>query len=152
MIDGVKVKQLKVIPDERGWLMECLRSDDSEMFVQFGMAYITAVHFGVVKAWHYHKIQDDHFICVHGMAKVALYDGREGSPTRGEINEFFMGDRNPILLRIPAGVYHGFKGISPGETIVLNVPTEVYDYSNPDEYRVDPHDNDIPYSWERKDG
>ena len=152
MIDGVKVKPLKVIPDERGWLMECLRSDDPEMFRAFGMAYVTAVHFGVVKAWHYHKIQDDHFVCVHGMAKVVLYDDREGSPTRGEINEFFIGDRNPILLRIPAGVFHGFKGISAGETIVLNLPTEPYNCKNPDEYRVDPHRNDIPYSWERKDG
>jgi len=152
VIDGVKSKRLRVIPDERGWLMECLRSDDSEMFVKFGQAYITAVYFGVVKAWHYHKTQTDHFVVVHGMAKVVLYDNRDGSPTRGEVNEFFMGDRDPILLRIPAGVYHGFKGISPGETLVLNFPTEVYHYDNPDEYRVDPHDSDIPYSWERKDG
>jgi dTDP-4-dehydrorhamnose 3,5-epimerase len=152
VIDGVKVKPLKVIPDERGWLMECLRSDDAETFVKFGQAYITSVYSGVVKAWHYHKVQNDYFVCVHGMAKVVLYDNRDDSPTRGEVNEFFMGNRNPILLRIPAGVYHGFKGISPGETLVLNFPTEVYNYSNPDEYRMDPHSSEIPYSWERKDG
>ena len=28
MIDGVMVKQLKVVPDDRGRLMECLRNDD----------------------------------------------------------------------------------------------------------------------------
>jgi len=28
MIEGVKVKKLKVIPDERGRLMEIMRSDD----------------------------------------------------------------------------------------------------------------------------
>lgn len=151
MIHGVKTKRLRVIPDERGWLMECLRSDD-DMFIKFGQAYVTAANFGVVKAWHYHKKQTDNIVVIHGMAKVALYDGRENSPTRGEVNEFFMGDRNPLLLQIPAGVYHGFKGISPGQTIVLNIPTELYDYDNPDEYRVHPHNNDIPYSWERKDG
>ena len=151
MIDGVKVKHLKVIPDERGWLMECLRADD-ELFIKFGQAYVTAANSGVVKAWHYHKRQTDQFVVIHGMAKVVLYDGREGSPTRGEVNEFFMGVRNPLLLQIPPGVYHGFKAISPGETIVLNLPTEVYRYDSPDECRVDPHDNDIPYSWERKDG
>ena len=152
MIDGVKVKPLKVISDERGWLMECLRADDGGIFEKFGQAYITAVNFGVVKAWHYHKVQNDNIAAVHGMVKVALYDNREGSPTRGEVNEFFMGDRNPMLLHIPAGVYHGFKGISPGETLVLNIPTEVYCRENPDEFRVDPHTNHIPYSWERKDG
>ncbi len=152
MIYGVKIKPLKHIPDERGWLMECLRSDDVGMFEKFGQVYVTAVYSGVVKAWHYHKLQDDHFVVLHGMAKVVLYDDREGSPTRGEINEFFMGERNPLLLKIPRGVYHGFKGISPGETIVMNIPTEVYRHDNPDEYRLDPHNSHIPYSWERKDG
>ncbi|MBM3334755.1 dTDP-4-dehydrorhamnose 3,5-epimerase family protein [Candidatus Sumerlaeota bacterium] len=152
MIDGVKVKSLKVIPDERGWLMECLRSDDSEMFIKFGQVYVTTVNFGVVKAWHYHKKQCDHLAVVHGMAKVVLYDARENSPTRGEVNEFFMGERNPILLRVPPGIPHGMKGISPGEALVLNIPTEVYCRENPDEYRLPPHSPEIPYSWERKDG
>ena len=35
MIDGVMQKKLRVIPDERGRLMECLRSDD-ELFIKFG--------------------------------------------------------------------------------------------------------------------
>jgi len=152
MIDGVKVKKLRVIPDERGWLMECLRSDD-DFFIKFGQVYVTAAYFGVVKAWHYHKKQTDNVVVISGMAKVVLYDAREDSPTKGEVNEFFMGERNPLLVQIPAGVYHGFKGISPEkEALVLNVPTELYNYDDPDEYRVDPHDNDIPYSWARKDG
>ena len=151
MIDGVRIRQLQVFADERGWLTECLRADD-EQFIRFGQAYVTAANFGAVKAWHYHKRQTDNFIVVHGMAKVVLYDGREDSPTRGEVNEFFMGERNMIRLQIPPGVYHGFKGISPGEAVVLNIPTELYNCDEPDEYRLDPHDNDIPYSWERKDG
>jgi dTDP-4-dehydrorhamnose 3,5-epimerase len=46
MIDGVKVKDLKVIPDERGLLMEMLRSDD-EVFQKFGQVYVTMVYPGV---------------------------------------------------------------------------------------------------------
>ena len=86
------------------------------------------------------------------MMKVVLYDSREDSPTKGEVNEFFLGDHNPILLQIPPMVYHGFKCISEREAIVINCPTEAYQYKNPDEYRVDPHTNDIPYDWARKDG
>src|SRR3990170_5785700 len=100
MIDGVKIKKLKVIPDERGRLMEMLRSDD-DLFIKFGQVYMTTAYPGVVKAWHFHKKQTDHFVCVRGMMKVVLYDSREGSPTRGEVNEFFMGDHNPILVQIP---------------------------------------------------
>ena len=151
MIDGVIVKQLKVIPDERGRLMEILRADD-EMFLKFGQVYMTTGYPGVVKAWHYHKLQHDHFCVVKGMMKVVLYDSRDGSRTKGEVNEFFLGEHKPALLRIPPLVYHGFKAIGTEEALVVNIPTETYDYRQPDEYRVDPHKNDIPYAWERKDG
>ncbi len=151
MIEGVRVKQLKVIPDERGRLMEMLRSDD-ELFRGFGQVYITTAYPGAVKAWHYHKKQWDHFVCVRGMMKVVLYDNRDGSSTHGEVNEFFMGDHRPILLQIPPLVYHGFKCVSDVEAMVVNCPTEVFVYDDPDEFRVDPHDNDIPYDWARKDG
>lgn len=151
MISGVKIKKLKVIPDERGRLMEMLRADD-DLFIKFGQIYMTTAYPGVVKAWHYHKKQVDNFVVVKGMMKVVLYDSRENSPTYKEINEFFMGEHNPILLQIPAFVYHGFKCISETEAIVINCPTEVYSYENPDEYRISPHGGEIPYDWSRKDG
>ncbi|MDW8257648.1 MAG: dTDP-4-dehydrorhamnose 3,5-epimerase family protein [Acidobacteriota bacterium] len=151
MIEGVRVKPLRVIPDERGRLMELLRADD-EIFIKFGQVYMTTVYPGVVKAWHYHKKQYDNFVAIRGMIKLVLYDAREGSPTQGEINEFFIGDWNPQLVQIPPGVYHGFKCISETEAIVINIPTEVYNYAQPDEYRLDPHKGGIPYDWARKDG
>jgi dTDP-4-dehydrorhamnose 3,5-epimerase len=151
LIDGVRTKKLKVIPDERGRLMEMLRSDD-ELFCGFGQAYLTTAYPGVVKAWHYHRLQTDHFVVVRGMMKVVLYDDREDSPTRGEVNEFFLGEHNPTLLRIPPMVLHGFKCIGTEEAMVINLPDRVYNYQHPDEYRTDPHQNDIPYDWARRDG
>jgi len=146
MIDGMKIKKLKVIPDERGRLMEILRGDE-EMFQKFGQVYMTTTYPGVIKAWHYHKIQTDNIAVVKGMLKVALYDPREGSPTRGEVDEFFIGEHNPLLIQVPPQVYHGWKCISEQEAIVINCPTEPYNYKNPDEYRL-PFDTDqIPYDW-----
>jgi dTDP-4-dehydrorhamnose 3,5-epimerase len=151
LIDGVVIKDLKVIPDERGWLMEIFRNDDP-FFQKFGQLYMTVAYPGVVKGWHYHKQQTDHFCCVKGMLKVVLYDDREGSATRGEVNEFFIGEKRPQLLRIPAGVLHGMKGVGVEPALLINVPDQVYDYADPDEFRVHPHDNDVPYDWSRKDG
>ncbi len=151
MIEGVTIKKLRVIPDERGRLMEIFRRDD-ELFSGFGQVYMTTAYPGVVKGWHYHKKQDDNMAVVKGTMKIVLYDGREDSPTYREVNEFFAGEHNPILVHIPRYVYHGFKCVSPDEAIVINTPTEVYDYAQPDEFRVHPHDNDIPYDWGRKDG
>ncbi len=151
MIEGVKVKTLKAIPDERGRLMELLRSDDQEFFIQFGQVYMTTAYPGVVKAWHYHKRQTDNFTVVHGMMKVVLYDNRPDSPTHGEVNEFFMGIHNPVLLQIPPLVLHGFKCICETEGIVINIPTTLYNYKAPDEHRIDPHSKEIPYDWAIKE-
>ena len=151
MIDGVKTKKLKVIPDERGMLMEMLRADD-DLFIKFGQVYMTTTYPDVVKGWHYHKQQTDNMVVVRGMMKIVLYDSRKDSKTYNEVNEFFVGVHNPLLIQIPPYVFHGFKCISEEEAMVINCPTEVYDYNEPDEFRVDPHDNEIPYDWGRKDG
>lgn len=150
-IEGVVVKRLRAIPDERGRLMEIMRCDD-EFFQKFGQVYMTTAFPGVVKGWHYHKRQTDHMAVVRGMMKIVLYDPREKSPTKGNVMELFVGEHNPQLVLIPPGVFHGFKCVSEVEAIVINTPTETYDPKNPDEYRIHPHENDIPYDWHRKDG
>jgi len=44
------------------------------------------------------------------------------------------------------------KGIGTAPALMINIPTELYNYKEPDEFRVHPHDNDIPYDWSQKDG
>jgi len=150
MIDGVKTKKLRVIPDDRGRLMEILRADD-EVFTKFGQVYATTVYPGVVKAWHYHKKQVDNIAVVAGMVKLALFDHREDSPTRSQLMEFCIGIHNPLLVQIPPGVCHGFMAVGTQEAIVINTPSEPYDRQDPDEYRIDAHSPDIPYDWTVKD-
>ncbi len=151
MIDGVKIKKLRVIPDERGRLMEILRADD-ELFSEFGQVYVTTTYPTVVKAWHKHLKQSDNVVCVRGMIKLALYDPREDSPSFKEVTQFYLGVHNPLLVQIPPNIYHGWMCVSDEEAMIVNIPTEVYDYENPDEQRLDAHENDIPYDWRRKDG
>jgi dTDP-4-dehydrorhamnose 3,5-epimerase len=151
LIEGVAVKDLRLIPDERGRLMEILRSDDP-LFKKFGQVYLTTAYPGVVKAWHFHTKQTDHFCVVKGMAKVVLYDDRKRSSTKGAVNEFFIGELNPKLVVIPPLVLHGYKAIGTEEVFLLNVPTELYNYAAPDEHRRPPDDPSIPYDWSRRDG
>jgi dTDP-4-dehydrorhamnose 3,5-epimerase len=151
MIEGVRIKQLKVMPDERGRLMEILRCDDPE-FVGFGQVYMTTVYPGVVKAWHYHRKQIDNMTVVKGVMKLALYDDRADSTTRGEVNEFFISEHRPVLVQIPRGVLHGIKGVGTEEAVVINLVTEPYNREEPDEHRVEPHSPEIPYNWALKEG
>jgi dTDP-4-dehydrorhamnose 3,5-epimerase len=146
-IDGVWVKDLRVVADERGRLMEILRRDD-EGFDRFGQAYLSTTYPGVVKGWHLHKVQDDFITCVRGMLKLVIYDDREESPTRGMLKEYFIGDHNPQLVKVPAGTYHGWKCISPEEALVINIPSEPYSHEAPDEHRAPWDTPDIPYSWD----
>jgi len=151
MIEGVKLKKLKVIPDERGRLMEILRVDE-ELFQKFGQVYMTTTSPGVIKGWHLHKIQTDNIVCLKGMIKLVLYDSRPESRTKNGVNEFFIGEHNPVLIQVPKDVYHGWKCISESEAIVINCPTEAYDYEQPDEHRLSYDTDKIPYDWSIKMG
>ncbi|MHB0977109.1 MAG: dTDP-4-dehydrorhamnose 3,5-epimerase family protein [Candidatus Aquicultorales bacterium] len=151
MIEGVTIKKLVVVPDERGRLMEIFRSDD-ELFENFGQVYVTTTLPGVIKAWHLHKEQTDHVACVRGMIKLAMFDGRDDSPTKGEVNQFFIGEHNPSLVRIPKGVYHGWKCVSEYEAFIVNCPDRLYDYARPDEHRLAYDAPEIPYDWSLKHG
>ncbi len=151
LIDGVAARRAKVIPDERGRLGEIMRADDP-WFKKFGQVYFTTTYPGVVKAWHYHKKQTDHFYVIRGTVKIALYDQRKDSPTCGIVNEIYLGEHCPGMLKIPPGVMHGWMCVGQTEAYILNIPSEMYNYTNPDEFRTEPHDKSIPYDWTRKDG
>ena len=150
-IEGVVIKPLRVIPDDRGRLMEILRCDD-DMFATFGQVYMTTTYPGVVKAWHMHKEQTDHMCAVSGMFRLALFDAREGSSTEGILKEVYMGIHSPVLVKIPPGVYHGWICVSETEGMVVNVPDFPYRTADPDEYRLPPDTSDIPYDWARRNG
>jgi len=151
MIHDAQTKVLRVLPDERGRLMEILRLDDA-LFEKFGQVYLTTTYPQVIKAWHYHKQQNDNITVVKGMLKLVLYDGRKDSPTKGEINEFFIGEHKPMLVHVPKNIYHGWKCIGQDEALVINCVTEVFDYQNPDEHRLPYNSKDIPYDWDIKMG
>ena len=151
LIDGVAVRRARVLPDERGRLGEIFRADDP-WFEKFGQVYFTTTYPGVVKAWHYHKKQTDHFYVIKGTLKIALYDERKDSPTYGTVNELYLGEHCPGLVRIPPGVQHGWMCIGQTEAYIVNIVSEPYNYKEPDEFRTLPHDNNIPYDWTRRDG
>lgn len=149
MIDGVLVLPLRQIPDERGKIMHMLRHD-SPHFEQFGEIYFSVVNPGVIKAWHIHSEMTLNYACVSGMIRLGLYDERENSPTKGESQNIYLGESNYCLVRIPPGVWNGFKGVGVNPAIVANCSTTAHD---PNEIsRLDPFDNHIPFDWNLKHG
>lgn len=147
MIDGVKILPLLQIPDERGKVMRMLRSTDPH-FQAFGEVYFSVVLPGAIKGWHLHRRMVINYAVPFGRIKLVLFDDREQSPTRGELQEIFLGQDNYSLVSVPIGVWNGFKGYGSTEAIVCNCATIVHD---PDEIeRLDPFDRRIPYDWSLK--
>lgn len=149
MIDGVLIQPLRKIPDERGTVMHMLKSTDPH-FEKFGEIYFSTIHPGVIKGWHVHKTMVINYAVPVGMIKLVLYDAREGSPTKGEVQEIFMGEENYCLVRVPVGVVNGFKAVGNRTAIVANCATIPHDPS--EITRIDPFTPDIPYKWDMKHG
>jgi dTDP-4-dehydrorhamnose 3,5-epimerase len=144
MIDGVKVFPLARIPDERGTVFHMLKRTDAH-FQEFGEIYFSSVYEGVVKGWHRHRDMTLNYACVHGRVKLVLYDDREGSPSRGELMEIFLGPDDYSLVVIPPGIWNGFKGMSAPFALIANCCTHPHDPSRTE--RLPPSDPTIPYDW-----
>jgi dTDP-4-dehydrorhamnose 3,5-epimerase len=145
-IAGVVLKPLKRVINERGWLLEVQRDDDSE-FIGFGQAYVTATPPGIVKAWYRHLRQIDNLAAVSGLLRVVLFDGRADSPTCGALMELTVGFEQPRLVQIPHGVWHGFSPIGGAECLILHLNSHPYDFDQTDEDRLPFDSPAIPYRW-----
>lgn len=149
MIHGVVVKPLRRIPDERGFIMHMLRADDP-LFEKFGEIYFSTVYPGVIKGWHLHREMTLNYAVLMGMVKLVLYDDRESSPTKGEVQELYIGQENYQLVKIPPYVWNGIKGVGTQMAVVANCATLPHDPA--EIVRKSPFDRSIPYDWELKHG
>lgn len=145
MIDGVQIIPLKRIPDERGTIFHMMRVTDSH-FQRFGEIYFSSIYKDAIKGWHLHKEMTLNYACVFGGIKLVIFDDREGSSTRGELMEIFLGPDNYSLVIIPPEVWNGFKGLSAPHALVANCCTHSHDPSRSS--RMDPFDNHIDYNWD----
>jgi dTDP-4-dehydrorhamnose 3,5-epimerase len=156
MLDGVKIKKLIVhrdIPDtpkmvaRPGFLIEILRKDDN-LLSKFGQTTFTVAYQGTIKAFHYHKKQDDLWFVATGKAKVVLYDLRRNSPTYKKTQVIFAGQDDYKLILIPKGVAHGYQVLSKEPVLLFYHTTRPYDAKNPDEKRIPFNDKEIGYKWD----
>ena len=146
MIQGIKFKKLEIHQDQRGYFMELLRDDD-KLLGRFGQASISVTNPGIIKAFHWHKKQDDVFYVISGRALIALYDLRKDSKTFKEKMAFEMNDDDRKLLFIPRKVAHGYKVLGKNPLIMLYFMSSSYNKGKPDEQRIDFDDKEIGFDW-----
>ena len=145
MIDGVIITPLLQIADERGKVMHMLKNTDKH-FEAFGEIYFSCIFPDVIKAWHLHDKMILNYAVPYGRIKFVLYDDRPDSPTRGEVQELFLGEENYSLVTVPRKVWNGFKGVGTEVAVVANCASIPH---HPSEiHRRDPSDPHFPSNWQ----
>ena len=147
-IDGVKVIPRRRIPDERGTVLHGVRKE--ELLNPFGEVYFKKLYPGGINGWHVHETLILNYLCLVGMIKLVLFDMREGSATRGTLQELFIGEDNHCLVHIPPGIANGSKSLTAPYALLCNVASQPHD-PNLKYLRIDPHSGEIPYDWARRD-
>ncbi len=150
-IVGVEFRSTRPVPHEDGHVTEVARADWQLLGEPLVQVHITTTFPGRVRAWGLHQQSTDRLFVVAGLVKIVVFDGRNGSPTHGKINEFTVSEKNPGLLVIPPNLYHGWKNIGTTEAIIINMPSRAYNYEAPDALDL-PWDSEaaeriVPYKW-----
>ena len=147
VIHGVAARALVAHADQRGSLCELLTTRDGPTEPIVHVYQVTA-EAGAVRAWVYHRRQDDRLAFTQGRFRIVLCDIRPDSPTRNMLNVFVLGRERPTLLRIPPCVIHGVQNIGSEAATFTNMPTMPYRPDEPDKCRLDPGDKRIPFSFD----
>lgn len=149
LIAGVVVRHQAPVEDERGGIVEVYRPSWGVHDEPLVYVYQITIMPGVVKGWVQHEHQDDRLFVSRGRVRFALYDDREGSPTRGRLNVFTITDRHRALVVIPKLVFHGVENVGLEEAVCINMPTRPYAHDDPDKSRLPLVNDRIPFDFGR---
>jgi dTDP-4-dehydrorhamnose 3,5-epimerase len=159
-LPGVMTRDLSLIPDERGFFSELIRTDWEDLMGEDAILQVnhSFSYPGIIRAWHRHvRGQNDYFMVLQGALKICAYDDRPGSTlTRGKLVEIVASSRKLQIVRIPGLYWHGFKNVHDGPSLLVYFVNKLFDAQNPDEERrpwndpaiLDPKDG-RPFDWNR---
>ncbi len=147
LIQGVVVHEVKNVPKSNGRLTEIFRADWFADVQTISQVFEVVVNPGCITAWHAHEITTDRLFVTRGLMRIALYDNRAGSDTRGRLNIFTCGSLRPMLIVVPPKIWHGVQNVDVDAASVLNIVDHAYDYTAPDHWRVDADHTALPDCW-----
>jgi len=150
-IEGVQFRPTRPVPHEDGHVVEVARASWEVLGAPVVQVHVTTTLPGRIRAWGLHQKGTDRLFVVSGLVKIVVFDGRDGSPTFGRINEFTLSEKSPGLVLVPPNLYHGWKNIGTTEAFIINMPDHMYNYEAPDALDL-PWDSEaaqrlIPYKW-----
>jgi dTDP-4-dehydrorhamnose 3,5-epimerase len=77
------------------------------------------------------------------MIKLVACDRRDGSATRDEVTEIYLGEYRFREVEVPPGVLRGWKAVGHEPALVLRCAEAVEEGR-----RLSPEEAAVPYDWE----
>ena len=145
LIDGVVVREIRSVITGNSVTTEICRSDWGIVDGSIKQTIHVAMRGNAISAWHQHRHRWDYIFVVGGHLRVVLFDPRDESPTKGQVDVFHLSPHRPQLLAVPPSVWHGVQNLSADTSSFVNLFNEVYDYADPDEWRLPADTGQIPY-------
>jgi dTDP-4-dehydrorhamnose 3,5-epimerase len=143
-IAGVQLLELGNILTRSGWMLEVFRADwPAAGTSPLQVNYVQLSPNGVTD-WHCHDRQTDRLVGVGGAIKLALWDMRDGSPTKGMTDIFRIGAIRPVMVVVPPGIWHALRNECGEPAGYLNVVDQLYCYDDPDNRRLAPGMSEVP--------
>ena len=150
-IAGVTFRPIRPVAHDDGVVSEIARVDWPEIGAPIVQTHLTTTVPRRIRGWGLQTASTDRLFVVKGLVSIVVYDGRVGSRTGGCVNEFKVSERNPGLLVVPPQLYHGWKVIGVEEAFIVNMPTSMYDYEQPDAldlpYESPEAETVVPWRW-----
>jgi dTDP-4-dehydrorhamnose 3,5-epimerase len=143
-IAGVQIVELGNVLTRSGAQLELLRRDWPQIAIDVQQVNWSLLNANGVTDWHRHAQQTDHLVGVGGNIRLALWDGREASPTYGAKEVIRLGALRPVMAIVPPGVWHALRNESGAPAGYLNMVDHLYDYARPDNYRLAPGTAGVP--------
>lgn len=147
LIEGVRVREGRNVVTPRSTTVEVHRSDWEDGAVAIGQVIHVTMNGHAISAWHCHERQTDRIFVTNGTLRLVLYDARDGSPTRGRVNEFLLSPMRPTLVTVPPGVWHGVQNVASATAAFVNLFNAPYCHDDPDEWRLPADTDAIPYRF-----
>ena len=146
-IPGVFAARSPVVAYNSSLLVEPYREGWSGLYNEpLGHLYWIVTHPGVVRKWGRHQRTIDRYSAVFGTLEVALVDGREDSPTSGEVLVVPLDAEKGDGLLIPVGVWHTFRALSP-TAVLLNSKSPGYDPEHLDKELLPMPNDQFDFVW-----
>jgi len=136
-LNNILITPLSRISTTGGDVLHAMKKSDVG-FYKFGEAYFSWVETGIVKGWKCHTQMTMNIIVPVGQVRFVFF-----LKDTGKFRSEDIGNHRYARITVPPGIWFGFKGLSPENSLVLNISSIEHDPNEVNRLEL----AEIKYDW-----